>query len=118
MALTFSGVITPSLSTMKALLFLSLCLTFEPSESHGFYPGIFMNNGRQSSHRQTSDHTAEIENDEQEMIEEMIEETMEKIRQLMWISKFYRGQGNSDGREMPLLSPLSVFGLPRLAIDY
>ena len=77
-----------------------------------------MNTGRQSLHHQTSDHTTEIENDEQEMIEEMIEETMERIRQLMWIKMFYRGQGNSNGQEIPLLSPLSVFGLPRVAIDY
>ena len=97
------------------LLFLSLCLTFEPSESHGFYPGIFMNTGRPSSHRQTSPQTTEIEIDEQEMIQEMIEETMERIRQLMWIQKFYRGQGYSNGKEMPLLSPLSVFGLPWVA---
>ena len=78
-----------------------------------------MDTERQSTHFQSSDHTAELlEIDDQEMIEAMLEKTMERIKQVMRIEKFYPGQGNNYGQEMPLLSPLSVFGLPRVAIDY
>ena len=71
-----------------------------------------MNTGRKSSNFKTSDHTAELGSDNQEMIKAMLEETMEKIRQMGRIQWFYRGQGN--GQKRPLLSPLSAFGLPRL----
>ena len=76
-----------------------------------------MDTGRQSPLFQTSDHTTELEIEDQEMIEAMLEETMEKFEQQMSIQK-YREQGNNYGQEMTLLSPISVFALPRLTIDY
>ena len=73
-----------------------------------------MNTGRKSSNFKTSDHTAELGSDNQEIIKAMLEETMEKIRQMVRIQWFYRGQGNGNGQKRPLLSPLSAFGFPRL----
>ena len=98
---------------MKVVLVLLLAfwLIFEPSESHGFYPGIFMNTGRQSSryhtrHGEPAEPT-EMENDEQEEltkedIEEMIEEMAKEIRQLLKLQKLHRGKGHNYDKEIPI----------------
>ena len=98
---------------MKVVLILLLAfwLIFEPSESHGFYPGIFMNTGQQSSRYHTRNaepiEPAEMENDEQEEltkedIEEMIEEMAEEIRQLLKLQKLNLGKGDNYAKEIPL----------------
>ena len=93
---------------MKVVLVLLLAfwLIFEPSESHGFYPGIFMNTGRQSSRYHTAEPT-EMENDEQEEltkedIEEMIEEMAEEIRQRLKLLTLNLGKGDNYAKEIPL----------------
>ena len=98
---------------MKVVLVLLLAfwLIFEPSESHGFYPGIFMNTGRQSSsyHTRHGEPTkpTEMENDEQEEltkedIEEMIEEMAEEIRQRLKLLTLNLGKGDNYAKEIPL----------------
>ena len=95
------------------LLILVLGSIFELSESHGFYPGIFMKNRKhhQTNHAETTEpaesavepaKSAEMENELTK--EEIDEEVMAKIRQLMKkLAQWAHGKGEKFEKEIPLL---------------
>ena len=98
------------------LLILVLGSIFELSESHGFYPGIFMKNRKhhQTNHAETTEpaesaesavepaKSAEMENELTK--EEIDEEVMAKIRQLMKkLAHWAHGKGEKFEKEIPLL---------------
>ena len=100
------------------LLILVLGSIFELSESHGFYPGIFMKNRKhhQTNHAESTEPAEPIESTEpaesaestemeNELTKEEIdEEVMAKIRQLMKkLAHWAHGKGEKFEKEIPLL---------------
>ena len=80
------------------ILFLSLYLTFEPIEGHGFHPWIFMKNTGRSTQAPT---VTEISADDQKEDLPGKWTMSETLRKLVALQKSYRPKNGKDCQDLP-----------------